>query len=296
MNWYINKNIIKSEPLNDLKSFIPNFYISFRDVHEKCLSIDIPNDLQDKISVFELLFNNSIFPGGTRPRNDKFGVKIHYPNQLLTSKVAKYSWKKYTPEEHYSMKFSLQNIVVLNRRDKRNTPCNTDWKNDDQVIMRNIMKKVGCRPPHWDKMIDLPKCSAKEQIKQFYELNLTGQYPPCKHIQKVLYTYEELNYIEYNLLEPSENSNDIYFNVVILFEDSSFMEIKHVRAFDIQSLIGNSGGYLGLFTGYALLQLPSLVVLMAKWIYKTFSRSQTIHPTNVEANMSRFSMRSISLE
>ena len=162
-------------------------------------------------------------------------------------------------------------------------PCNKDWKNNDHVIMKNIMKEIGCRPPHWDKIIDLPKCSKKEQLKQFYWLNLTGQYPPCKHIQKVMYTYEELNYIEKNPIEPSQQRNDTYFKVIIRFEDSSFMEIKHVRAFDIQSLIGNSGGYLGLFTGYAVLQLPNLVYLMVKWIYKTFFHVQTIRPADVEA-------------
>ena len=31
--------------------------------------------------------------------------------------------------------------------------------------------------------------------------------------------------------------------------DDSYKEIKQVRAYDIQSLIGNAGGYLGLFLG-----------------------------------------------
>ena len=62
------------------------------------------------------------------------------------------------------------------------------------------------------------------------------------------------------------------FKVLIEFPDSSFMEIKHVREFDIQSLIGNSGGYLGLFTGYALLQLPGLIVLLQKCVSKILSR------------------------
>ena len=50
------------------------------------------------------------------------------------------------------------------------------------------------------------------------------------------------------------------------------MEIKHVRDFDIESLIGNSGGYIGLFTGYALLQLPNLLSLVYQGIVKIFCR------------------------
>ena len=140
------------------------------------------------------------------------------------------------------------------------------------------MKKVGCRPPHWDKIIDIPDCSKQEQMKQFYWMNVTGQYPPCKYIQKVLHTYEEVNYIEGSLLKNPPSPNDTYFKVKIQFEDSMFMEIKHVRAFDIQNLIGNAGGYLGLFTGYALLQVPNLVVFVVNRIYKTLKDAQKMKP------------------
>ena len=96
---YLNKKVLNSEPISSgwstEKSFNPKFYASFRDVLGKCFSFDIPNNLPDKIHIFELFFNNSIFPNATRPRNYGFGVKIHYPNQLLTSNFMKYSWRKH---------------------------------------------------------------------------------------------------------------------------------------------------------------------------------------------------------
>ena len=125
-------------------------------------------------------------------------------------------------------------------------------------------------------MTQLPKCSTKEQMKQIFEMNLTGQHPPCKQIKKVLHTYEELKYIENDPFESLKDPNDIHFMVNIRFEDSSFMEIKHVRAFDIESLIGNAGGYLGLFTGYAILQLPSLIFLTVGWAKKRCRQSQKL--------------------
>ena len=108
----------------------------------------------------------------------------------------------------------------------------------------------------------------------FYYLNMDAQTPPCTTIQKVMYSYQELDYVEYfinewlNISNPYETQQ---FKVAIEFEDSSFMKIEHVRAFDIESLIGNSGGYLGLFTGYALLQIPSLVEFISKGIHKIVS-------------------------
>ena len=260
------------EPDIILKSFQPKFYTSFRDFHERCLSIDIPNHLSDKISIFELFFNNSIFRNESRPRDTEFGVKIHYPNQFLTATCARYSWKKHKLQEDYTMKFSLQNVIVLNRRNKRRSPCIEDWMHHDQAVRRNIMEEVGCQPPHWDKITNLPKCSSSKQMKYFYEMNVSAQYPPCKQIKKLIYAYEELKYIEDNPMEWRKGQNDTIFKVMIEFKDSSFMEIGHVRAFDIESLIGNAGGYLGLFTGYALLQLPKLVLLLSNWICKICGR------------------------
>ena len=79
-------------------------------------------------------------------------------------------------------------------------------------------------------------------------------------------TFEDLKYVDDNPVEWIKAPNDQIFKIMIQFKDSSFMEIRHVRSFDIESLIGNAGGYLGLFTGYALLQLPKLMLLISSWI------------------------------
>ena len=40
------------------------------------------------------------------------------------------------------------------------------------------------------------------------------------------------------------------------FLSGHFKEIKQVRAYNVQSLIGNAGGYIGLFLGYTLKEMP----------------------------------------
>ena len=90
--------------------------------------------------------------------------------------------------------------------------------------------------------------------------------------KKVVHGFEELKYVDDNPLEWARASNDTIFKIMIEFKDLSFMEIRNVRSFDIESLIGNAGGYVGLFTGYALLQLPNLMLLVSRWIYKVRER------------------------
>ena len=51
-----------------------------------------------------------------------------------------------------------------------------------------------------------------------------------------------------------------------------FKEIRQIRKYSVQSLVGNLGGYIGLCLGYALLNLPS--VILDIWNHlRTFCRS-----------------------
>ena len=57
---------------------------------------------------------------------------------------------------------------------------------------------------------------------------------------------------------------------MIDFNMRYYEEIEHTRDFDHQSLIGNIGGYIGMFIGVALWQAPDLFQFlsekMKKWI------------------------------
>ena len=45
------------------------------------------------------------------------------------------------------------------------------------------------------------------------------------------------------------------------YPSQEYKEIEQVRAYDVQSLVGNVGGYIGLFLGYALRELPTFLLL-----------------------------------
>ena len=60
-----------------------------------------------------------------------------------------------------------------------------------------------------------------------------------------------------------------YFVVYINYPYETYKEIMIVKSFDIETLIGNGGGYLGLCLGYSLLQLPEF----GFWIYNKIRRT-----------------------
>ena len=63
--------------------------------------------------------------------------------------------------------------------------------------------------------------------------------PPCIDMEDIRYTFDEL--------EVDWYGSD-WFWISIRFPDI-FMEIVQVRAVDVQTVIGNAGGYVGLFLG-----------------------------------------------
>ena len=95
------------------------------------------------------------------------------------------------------MKFQTKNIEVITRRNRIRKPCEEDWRNYDTRIMEGMMKKAGCRPPHWEKIIDLPVCSKSNQMKTFARRPRPAQIEsfiePCKGISQLDYRYMEVD-------------------------------------------------------------------------------------------------------
>ena len=52
------------------------------------------------------------------------------------------------------------------------------------------------------------------------------------------------------------------------------LTIFYYRAIDIQALVGNIGGYIGLFLGYSILQIPGFIVIIFRKVKMFMSRSR----------------------
>ena len=64
--------------------------------------------------------------------------------------------------------------------------------------------------------------------------------------------------------------SDDFFVLNINFQSQTFKEIKQMRAYNAQTLVGNAGGYIGLFLGYTIREIPSFI----RFIYqKMFTKA-----------------------
>ena len=121
--------------------------------------------------------------------------------------------------------------------------------------MLDKIGEVGCKPPWWNVTNNFPVCGSKEKIKMLSEFNLINYSHACRSVQKILYSYQEFGWLK-DYRQEWLDEFDRIFEVVMEFPDGAYMEIRQIRAYSIEDLVGDIGGYLGLFLGFALLQIP----------------------------------------
>ena len=132
--------------------------------------------------------------------------------------------------------------------------------------METIIENAGCRPQMWTSNRSEPLCKTRgsfkaindEHLDQVYKLGRNKNYlEPCRTIEKL-----QIDYIEDDIPSIVENKNEEengWFNLEFRLFINKFKEIRQVRKYSIQNLVGNAGGYIGLCLGYALWNVPSLM-------------------------------------
>ena len=188
-------------------------------------------------------FNSSIFPNGIRPHlGYSIVLIVHLPNQLVVSgNYGKYTWNKRTEKQEHYMDFSLTQLEILKRRKKSQDPCLSDDLDFDEAIVNDHLENVGCKAPYQKTNRIWETCRSKEKMKEASS-NLMGKTKPkkaCKSAASIIFAYHEQDF---------DVMGSDWFHVTLWFPDQ-YKEIVMVKAVDIETVIANAGGYIGLFLG-----------------------------------------------
>ena len=190
-----------------------------------CFALQVPQEKE--VEGYAALLKTSIFPNSTRHPLYGMTAYIHYPNQLMVSaKTIKLAWPTRERYDRFEMRFNVDGVEVLQRRNKRSQPCIENWKNYDDVVLVKHLNNVTCRSPYQMPSVTYPICDTKKNIKKSQFNFITGDidmYPPCKAMEKVYYTFQETN------LEGTEWNIKDQFWVTIYFFDHQFKNITKTR-------------------------------------------------------------------
>lgn len=247
------------------------FKVSLRSPKAKCYSFDINGDNVANLKNFDVaaieLKLRGYYQGVQHYEKHGKSPSLHlsvfltYPQQLMRSFPIIKLGNLHKQRNDYKIKILTQGIEVLERRSKRDDVCKPSWWNDDSEILQHLSKNVGCRHNYWPSNLHNSVCNSQEQFMlsslpdvTIVDAGFLKDYvPPCREIQTVLSS----NTVEIDTNSNNQTKNGPFTNLKIQFKSNVYKLIKNVRAFNEESLIGNLGGYVGLFLGVAIWQAPS---------------------------------------
>ena len=227
--------------------------------------MNIKRKLLVRIYINRNIFKNNILMGGD------FAVLFHYPNQVLSSlHTVKRQWTVWNNNKtNHWISFNIKSMEVHTLRYKvQKENCISDWQRYDNITLKNHLKSVGCKTP--DQIIDsdLPTCSTRQKMKQARIPLNNNALRPCKRVESVDFDLgEAIKWDSTGSVGDNANSAN-WFSVVLRILNNRFKETIQHKEVDIQTLIGYIGGYIGILTGFSLIQIPNIAMTLYKQIRK----------------------------
>ena len=201
----------------------------------KCYTIDTKMNM-DEVKYVAHQFNFDFFS-----YLKQTVMLFHGRHRFLLAESGKLISSNVNRTEGLIFNLLITKVEVLKQRNKRNDQCVPDWKNWDATAMSKVVGNIGCLPPYHEPYKNFSTCSTKEELKEWFKmvpLVKTNQtIHPCQVMPRI--TFDEINGLEN--MERGLGINIGYPREAQIITQS--------RAVDENTLIGNIGGYIGLFLG-----------------------------------------------
>ena len=212
-------------------------------VFHKCFEVSSNIHLHRYVKEVYLYYNKTklLDDLGSEYPLDVF-YSIHYPGQfLLAPNGLEYAQLDEDPEE---LDIWMEDVELLRSRNSQQRAC-TRHNNRlcyDTMILQEHMIQNGCIPPYLKQHEEFPTCKTQKELKDaIYDFNkIRKKYIPiaCERISRIYYIREWSNH----------DHGDSTWVFSMLYPDY-IRVITQSKEVDVHSLIGNIGGYVGLFLG-----------------------------------------------
>ena len=247
--WVFLRNKTRQEG-SQISSFVHK--ISFNGISEwdefyKCIELNWDTNQPDIIKERFAVYNKTaILRDLSGSLEFNFDLYMHYPGQFLlapndlTEFIMDVSTK--------SLVIKIEDVEILRSRDSRNKRCTAynDKLSFDEMVKEKHILTTGCSLPYFGAFKNFPKCDTREKIKQSsysYQEVRTKYYPiSCQRLSKISFTTHERETVDDLDFDKDEWAIGVSYR-------QNFRAITLSKEVDIHSLIGNVGGYVGLFLG-----------------------------------------------
>ena len=207
----------------------------------KCFLIETNILNMEDVNYLTHMFNMSLFLKYFKPTDRSVWAMFHSRNQFLLQNNGKALSVNDKNKKYVNLAFLTTKVEILRRRNKPKRRCMEDWKRWDEVSLSEYIKKIGCIAPYYEGTEKLPLCSTKTEMMKWYNMAVDIKSKrdnlPCQAMPRIDVEY-------FNEVEGHENLFEISMNY-----PEEVKVITQAREVDEHTLIGNVGGYIGLFLG-----------------------------------------------
>ena len=206
----------------------------------KCYTMDMENSEMFEINYAKHLFKADPFL--QRGLSSKMIYALaHGPHQsLLTNNIKVVS---FDANDIYGgdITFKMSKIELVKTRNKPKSPFVMQWRDWDEFVSLRHIKDIGCIPPYYESHQNVPICSTMKEMKRWYNILATirneREYMHC----------QQMPGIDFEIYKGHNRTHGT-FTISIGYPELVKI-ITQSRAVDVNALIGNLGGYIGLFLG-----------------------------------------------
>ena len=254
-------NTIKENPM----------HLSHQTVDKICFSRS-SNDSSMEIRLHDLLtIDSSIIWFYNETEMEIF---VHYPHQLLRT-IGKSKFSASFSHLQSILKGKTPNVLELKlteskrirkRHDSRE-PCNKDIRNYDKYLQQKMAERligvIGCVPIYLKAMLsnetDFEVCHSPNKLKEALKIingfsNLLQDFEPSCDEMRVL----SIDSVNHN---PIPVPDDIA--IKFYYTEKVYEEIQYIQAIAFENWLSNVGGFVGIFLGYSMMQVPEFLLIFA---------------------------------
>ena len=227
----------------------------------KCFSPQMETKETYSIKTVKYVYNKSrIFNdlGDSVGEDGRILISLYYPGQFLMK------LDDHNTIDSISMWINaeIDDIEFLRARKKRSRDCMVDWKSYDALVLNKHIEKKGCIAPYHGHHNSFLRCRNKTERKRYvYDSDKakTSYYPPpCHRISKLRVDFDTCRHVDMRtcglhvdmrIFDPHSTGGPNLWIFLITYHNHWMKIIEQSKEVDIHSLIGNIGGYVGLFLG-----------------------------------------------
>ena len=277
----ITRNIkIERDPINpqNRSLFDSMLYLSYQSPTQICYTRKLDDDRRHQRIDEKLKFLGSVVYN--KHLSDMY-LYVHHPGQFYRKKsqvlrIDLLNFKMHLRNVYHYVEITTTDI--FRKRIDAEIPCDRKMDlNDDKYWVKSAVDSVNCIPPFWKpfyewKNSSLLTCKTSEQFRmvrdiltdRLQQLKVMERYKrPCAEMSiSVIKDHFEYNPWESNRITKYEIGN---VTIIIKYPGNTYHEILNERKVSFYSFWSSTGGFIGMFLGFSLMQLPQIISELVMW-------------------------------